>query len=85
MYGEEEKFPNAKKNKHMMIREAAVLARDAGAAELWLTHYSPALVHPENYLEEAEKIFPNTKCGKDGMSVELNFEGEEEPKETQTT
>jgi ribonuclease Z len=84
MYGEEDKFPNAKKNKHMMIREAAGLARDAGAEELWLTHYSPALVHPENYLDDALKIFPNTKCGRDGMSAELNFEGEEGTKEAQS-
>ncbi len=74
MYGEQEKFANAKKNKHMMIEEAAEIARDAEVKELWLTHYSPALVHPENYLEQARQIFPQTVCGKDGMSTELVFE-----------
>ena len=74
MYGEEEKLANAKDHKHMMIREAASLAADAGVRELWLTHYSPSLTHPEQYLKMAETIFPQTKCGNDGMSCELDFE-----------
>ena len=58
----------------MMIREAASLAEDAGVGELWLTHYSPSLTHPEQYLEMAETIFPHTRCGSDGLSCELDFE-----------
>ena len=74
MYGEEEKLSNAKEHKHMMIREAARLAADAHVRELWLTHYSPSLTHPEQYLDMARNIFPGTKCGRDGMSCELDFE-----------
>ena len=74
MYGEEEKLVNAKDHKHMMIREAASLAADAGVRELWLTHYSPSLTHPEQYLKMAETIFQQTKCGSDGLSCELDFE-----------
>ena len=74
MYGEDEKLANAKEHKHMMIEEAAKLAREADVGELWLTHYSPALVHPEQYRDEARKIFKRTMCGKDGMSTELRFE-----------
>lgn len=74
MYGDEEKLANARDHKHMMIREAAGLALDAGVKELWLTHYSPSVAHPEQYLDMARDIFPKTKCGKDGMSCELNFE-----------
>lgn len=74
MYGDEEKLANAKERKHMMIREAAGLASDAGASEMWLTHYSPSMPHPDQYLDGARTIFPRTVCGKDGMSRELDFE-----------
>lgn len=74
MYGEEEKVSNAKQRKHMMMREAAAIAAAAGVREMWLTHYSPSLPHPEQYLDRLREIFPNTRCGKDGMSCELDFE-----------
>lgn len=74
MYGEEEKAEKAKGYKHMTFKEAAVLARDAGVGEMWLTHYSPSLIRPEDYMEEVRKVFPNAYAGKDGKSAELNFE-----------
>jgi len=77
MYGDPEKEPNAREHKHMMIREAAALARDAHVSELWLTHYSPSMNKPEIYLPEANAIFPNTKPGRDRKSTELRFEDEE--------
>ena len=60
--------------KRMTFREAAALARDANVKELWLTHYSPSLIHPEEYMDMVRGIFPNAWPGKDGKSVELNFE-----------
>ena len=74
MYGEKEKIANAKEHRHMMIDEAAQLARDADVKEMWLTHYSPALAHPEDFEKQAKKIFPNTVLGRDGLSTELGFE-----------
>ena len=74
MYGEEDKIEKAKGYKHMTFREAAALARDANVKELWLTHYSPSLIHPEEYMDMVRGIFPNAWPGKDGKSVELNFE-----------
>ncbi len=76
MYGEKEKEAKAKEHKHMTFYEAAKLARDAEVKELWLTHYSPSLTHPEEYMEEVRKIFPQAKAGKDRKSVELDFEKE---------
>lgn len=73
MYGETEKDAKAVEYKHMTFYEAAELARDAKAKEMWLTHYSPSLTRPEEYLDVVRKVFPNTKAGKDGMSVELAF------------
>jgi len=74
MYGEDDKYANAIENRHMMMNEAAKLAAEAGVPEMWLTHYSPSMVRPEQYLDDLKKIFPGTVIGKDGMSVELNFE-----------
>jgi ribonuclease Z len=78
MYGEKEKEGKARENKHMMFREAAKLAKDAEVKELWLTHYSPSLTRPEDYMDEVREIFPAAKAGKDRKSVELDFEKDEE-------
>ena len=76
MYAEKEKIAKAKQYKHMTFYEAAKLAKDAQVKELWLTHYSPSLVRPEEYKKEVQKIFANTVLGKDGKTVELDFEEE---------
>ena len=74
MYGEPEKKQKAKEYKHMTVYEAAALARDAKAKELWLTHFSPSLVRAEDYMQEVRKIFPKAIAGKDGKSVDLLYE-----------
>lgn len=74
MYGEKEKQAKAVEYKHMTFYEAAEIAKETGSKELWLTHYSPSLTHPEQYMKEVKKIFPEAKAGKDGMSVDLMFE-----------
>lgn len=74
MYGEKDKEQKAKDHKHMTFLEAAELARKANPKELWLTHYSPSLVRPEEFMKEVREIFPNTIPGKDGMTIELVYE-----------
>ena len=74
MYGEDDKAAKAKEHKHMTFAEAAVLARDAHVKELWLTHYSPSLIRPEDFMEPVRAVFENAFPGKDGKSVDLNFE-----------
>ena len=76
MYGEDDKADKARGYKHMTFREAAVLARDAQVQEMWLTHYSPSLVRPDEFMDKVREIFPNAYPGKDGKSTELMFEGE---------
>ncbi len=73
MYGDKEKAQQAKEKKHMTFYEAADLARKAQVKEMWLTHYSPSLTWPEEYMPEVRKIFENSKAGKDAMSIELEF------------
>lgn len=74
MYGEKDKAAKAVEYKHMTFYEAAQLAKDAQVKEMWLTHYSPSLTRPEEYMDEVREIFPAAKPGKDKMSVELAFE-----------
>ena len=47
MYGEDGKEVKAREYKHMTMYEAATLASRAKPKEMWLTHYSPSLTHPE--------------------------------------
>ena len=74
MYGEKEKAAKAVEYKNMTFYEAAHLAKDAQVKEMWLTHYSPSLTRPEEYMDEVRRIFPEAKAGKDRMSRELAFE-----------
>lgn len=74
MYAEKEKLAKAKQYKHMTFYEAAKIAKDAKVSEMWLTHFSPSLVRAEEYMDEVRKIYSNAKLGKDGKTVELDFE-----------
>ena len=73
MYGEPEKAAKAVEYKHMTFEEAAKLARRAKPSQMWLTHYSPSLVRPEDYIEGVRKIYPEIYPGKDGKTIELDF------------
>ena len=74
MYGEADKQEKAKEHKHMTFQEAAKLAKKAEVGQLWLTHYSPSLTRPEPFMDGVRKIFPRAYAGKDGKSMELQFE-----------
>jgi len=77
MYGDPEKEAKAREYKHMTMKEAACLAKKADVKEMWLTHFSPSLVRPEEYMSGIREIFPDSFVGKDGKSVDLQFEEEE--------
>ncbi len=74
MYGEPEKKAKAKEYKHMTFYEAADMAKKAAVEQMWLTHYSPSLMRPEEYMKDVKAIFTNSYAAKDGMSIELKFE-----------
>lgn len=74
MYGEPEKETKAREYKHMTMIEAAALAKEADVKEMWLTHYSPSLVHPEEYMQAVCEIFPRSVAAKDGKTLEINYE-----------
>lgn len=77
MYGEPDKLVKAKENKHMTMYEAAKIAAASEVSQLWLTHYSPSMTHPEEYMKDVKKIFPQAIAAKDGRTLELNFEDED--------
>lgn len=76
MYGQEEMLSKARENRHMTFAEAAVMAKEAEVAELWLTHFSPSLIRPEEYMGETREIFANAKPGKDRKTMVLQFDKE---------
>lgn len=81
MYGEPDKAAKAREHKHMTFTEAAKIAKKAAPAEMWLTHYSPSLVRPEEFMPGVRKIFPASYPGKDGKTVTLAFDNEKKSAE----
>lgn len=74
MYGDPEQLIKAREHKHMTMYEAAEMARDARVKRLWLTHYSPSMIHPEEFKKEVRKIYPDTVISRDGQNTDLLFE-----------
>lgn len=74
MYGEPDKAKKAREYKHMTFYEAAELAKQANVSSMWLTHYSPSLMKPEQFMKDVKAIFPKAEAGKDGKTVDLLFE-----------
>lgn len=74
MYGEPDKEAKAREYKHMTMYEAARLAKEAEVCEMWLTHYSPSLVRPDEYLGKVRSIFEKTKMPRDGWNKTIDFE-----------
>ena len=76
MYGERDKLDNAKKNRHMMMYEAAEIGAAAKPREMWFTHYSPSEMRPDIYKDDIWKIYP-VKFARDGWTKDLSFDDEE--------
>ena len=74
MYGDDAMAEKVAEKKHSLYSQSARLAKAAGAKRLWLTHFSPAMQDPEEFLEQTREIFPNTEPGKDGLKIELTGE-----------
>ncbi len=76
MYGEEDKLSKAKDYKHMTMYEAAGIAAQAQVKEMWLTHYSPSLVRPDEYMGKVCSIFEHSIAARDGRNTVLTFDEE---------
>ena len=73
MYGDEDDSYKAVQKKHMMFSEAGLLAKQGRAEELWLTHYSPSLKDPEEYIETVRSIFTNSLAGRDLLIKTIKY------------
>jgi ribonuclease Z len=74
MYGEDDKLEKAKGYKHMIFSEAAKIAKAGEVKEMWLTHFSPSMPFPNEFINNALSIFPHTIAGKDRMNKTFDFE-----------
>lgn len=57
---------------HSTAKQAAMVARDAGAKRLLTGHYSSRYTDETPFLEEASEIFPNVILNKEGISISLD-------------
>jgi ribonuclease Z len=72
-YDDPEDLPLARAHAHMLAEEAAALAQAAGAHALILTHFSPKISDVSIAERTARRIFTNTRSGRDGMVVTLEY------------
>lgn len=57
---------------HSTARQAAVVARDAGARHLILGHFSKRYTDDTVLLREAQEVFPDTVLANEGLTIDLN-------------
>jgi len=73
MFAEDEDTERACQRGHMTFAQATRLARDARVSKVWLTHFSPKVEYPEQYLERMRRIFPGVEIGTPGLKTTLAF------------
>lgn len=78
IYGDPDKAQSAKEKKHMTAQEAALLAKNAGARESWLTHYSPSFRNQRDYVRDIAAINPTVRFARDGDRKTILFDDQEE-------
>lgn len=75
-----EEAERARDTRHSTAREAAEVARDAGARRLILTHLSARYADDPDPLEaEAREVFPGARVAYDGLSVEIPYTDPDAP------
>lgn len=73
MFGEPDKRERADETFHMLMQDAAHIAADAEAGELWITHFSASLQAPDDYKDAVRAIFENSHMGYDGRCKTIKF------------
>ena len=73
MYGDDLDISKAVKNKHMTVRESASLANAGNVDKLLLTHFSPSIENPKDFIQNATNLFEDTIIGEDGLTLKLSY------------
>lgn len=73
MYGDDLDISKAVKNKHMTFREAANLAINGNVDKLLLTHFSPSMDNPKDFIQNATTFFKKSIIGEDGLTLNLSY------------
>ncbi len=73
-YGDDDQSELAAGYGHMTFSQAGRAASEAGAARLWLTHFSQRIRNPEEFMHFAREQFPDAEAGYDGKRISLQFE-----------
>lgn len=79
-YARPEDAEKAAQYGHSTFGESAALAARAGAARLWLTHYSASVTDPAGALAAACAAFPAAQAGFDGLHTVLEYPRAESPR-----
>ena len=64
----------AKQTFHSTARQAAQVAKDAGAKKLVIGHFSARIQDEQALLGEAKEVFPNTLLAKEGLTLDVSGE-----------
>jgi ribonuclease Z len=67
----EKNSDKARKYKHLTAKQAATIAKQAKVKQLVLTHFSQRHKDLTEVLKEAKKVFKNTICAKDFLTLTL--------------
>lgn len=68
----EDRKADARERGHSTAKDAATVARDAGAKRLLTGHYSSRYTDDTPFKLEAEEIFPNVILNKEGLTVDID-------------
>lgn len=74
MYGDDAMEEKLREKMHSLFSQSARLAARADARRLWLTHYSPALADPQEWIGRAREEFPGAVAAHDGIRITLGGE-----------
>ena len=66
-----ERTLRAEQTRHSTASQAATLAKNAGAGQLCIGHFSAAIKDENTLLKEAQDIFPNTILANEGLVINI--------------
>ncbi|MCH5229407.1 MAG: ribonuclease Z [Muribaculaceae bacterium] len=67
----DDRIEDAKQRGHSTARQAATVAKEAGAKRLLTGHYSSRYKDDTPFLKEAQEVFPNVILNNEGLKVDL--------------